>query len=748
MANQGFPIVNQPFVDLTGNITYAWRQLLVSLWNRTGGSTGSTGDLLVNPGTGDNSRTLNTALSDYANVNDYLDAADTNYDGAFARALADKNHAYVPSEPYLADPNNYYHTTSTIALQSGQSITGDTAGGSKIVCDTANVPVITLGHNIYWFALQNLTIAHLGVAVAGGDGIYQGQGLTDWVDNCLVSNVLLAGNYEGANLGKAFSGHFRDVYALGNVHKGFRFTTTGNADVFGTPTGGPLQWILTNCAAQSNGDDGYSYEVTGTAFGGAGVGSSMGTLINCVTFANGHHGVSAVGTALQPLQSVRIDGGFFGQDAGQGIYLDTYGVNHSICPQFLELSGASNIYLTTNNAQVVIRLDHCGGAWFDGITSVGAVDVLIEGGNFVNNGLAGPMGLGLTWAGVRIDGGSGQINNIRSRDSGASIQSYGISVTGDDVIINGSRLTSNAIGPVAWATGPTNSVVSACLPVTINIGRFADVITDQLHVAGAAAFTGTGTGAGITVLKGGLTMTAGVPGNGITTDNLSALVSAGVGSAATGTPGLLTTATITSSVDIIANGVFHANGAAAFTAGGVAILAGGLTMASVFGNGITADNIRANVSVGIGTGATGIAGRLDVAGPAVLSSTLQVASTATMAGASFSSGVTFNGVATFNSNVTINGTLTANTVNGTTIRSSVDLIANGAFHSNTASAFAGGVTITSGGLALSSVGGNGIVVDNIRANTSLGVGTGATGVVGRIDLTTGIYLGGVAYTNP
>lgn len=43
MANQqGFPQIGSPFVDpLTGRIQQAWYQLLVALWNRTGGGGGS-----------------------------------------------------------------------------------------------------------------------------------------------------------------------------------------------------------------------------------------------------------------------------------------------------------------------------------------------------------------------------------------------------------------------------------------------------------------------------------------------------------------------------------------------------------------------------------------------------------------------------------------------------------------------------------------------------------------------------------
>lgn len=589
---------------------------------------------------------LATISAKSADVNDYLHTGETDYDGAFARCLAANNHAYVPAIPRIADANNYYHTTSTIAVNSGQSIAGDTAGGSKLVCDTADVPVITLGHNIYWFGLSNLTVAHSVTAVAGGDGLYQGQELTDWVDNCLVSNVLFTGNYNGCNLGKAFAGHLRDTYSQGNVHDGFAFTTTGNADVAGTATGGPLQWVLTNCAAQVNGHDGYSYNVTGSAHGGAGVGSSLGTLDDCVSFSNGHHGLAAYGTAAQPLRSVRIEGGFYGQDAGDGIYLDTYGDNHAICPQFMELAGASNLYITANNTRVTVRLDECTGAWFDGVTSVGATDVMIDGGIFASNGLSGPGGGGLTWAGIRIDGGSADITSIRALDTGGGYQSYGISVTGDNVLISACRLTGNVLGPITWTTGPTNSVVNACMPISINIGRFGDVVTDLLHVQGAAAFLGTGTGAGVTIAAGGLAVTGGV-----VADNIYASISAGVGIAATGIAGRLSVGslamtgaitgattgsfsgaltvgslssgaiggtTITASVNLVASAAFHANGASSFNGTGVTITSGGLAVTG----GVTTDNMSFSSSL-YSTAASGGplgAGKINVAGGVYLNS--------------------------------------------------------------------------------------------------------------------------------
>lgn len=668
MEAQGFPVIQQPFVDERGYVTQAWRQLLVYLWKQLGSGGGNSGTLLVNPGTGNNTRQLNAALADYANVNDYLNVGDTHYDGAISRALADKNKAYFPSKPTISDPDNFYRTLATVILHSGQSIIGDGAGVSRWVCETPNQPVITLSNNMFWFHLRGMTIAHDGAAaVAGGDGIYQAQGPTFWVDNALIEDVLFAANYHGVNLGKAFSGTIANVIASGNVRNGFNFLTDGNSTVVAGATNGPLQWILINCASRANGYDGFAYTVTGTAFGGFGVGSSLGTLENCVTFSNGHHGMSFIGTAAQPLQSVRIAGGFVGQDAGQGIYLSTYGIDHIVAPDFVELAGASNIYIDANNRLIQIRTNLCIGAWLDGITSTGATDVLVNGGIFQNNGRQ--QAGGVTYAGIRIDGGSAQINNVRALDdSGAGLQDYGLSITGDNVIVTGSRLTNNVVAPIIWTTGPTNSVVVGNLPASINTNILGDVQVNSL----------------------------------------------GVGIAPSGVAGEA-----------------RINAAASIN-GGLTITAGGLTLTTgVVGNGITADNMRLNFSAGIGMAASGAAGRLDVAG-LTSTNTLAVASTST-----------------FNGAVTVNATLTGNAINGTTITSSVDLVANGQFHANGSAAFASGITVTSGGMTFTTgVVGNGLTVDNIRINFSLGVGVAASGTAGRIDLTNAIALNGVVYTNP
>lgn len=40
-AQQGLPIPTQPVQDASGQVTQAWRQFFLTLWQRTGGSSGA-----------------------------------------------------------------------------------------------------------------------------------------------------------------------------------------------------------------------------------------------------------------------------------------------------------------------------------------------------------------------------------------------------------------------------------------------------------------------------------------------------------------------------------------------------------------------------------------------------------------------------------------------------------------------------------------------------------------------------------
>lgn len=627
-----------------------------------------------------------------ADVNDYLLPGDTNYQDAFIRCLAACNHVYVPAKPRLAGATDYRVTTITLGDQ--QTLQGDGSDVTDIVGTSASAPVIYIGSSNYNTGVRGVTCRHASTPSTGGDGIAMGQGLTDWVNNGYFEDVTCSGNYVGWNLGKAYRCVLQSCSANANLSDGFRFTTTGNATVPGpVSTGGPVQWVLVNCAAGSNGRDGYHYEVSGAAFGAAGAGSSMGTLTGCVTYANTRHGVSAVGTAAHPLNSFRWDGGFIGEDGGHGVYLDTYARDHVIAPNFVELSGQDNIHITANNANTCVQVKNCGGAYWDGLWTAG-VDTVVTGGIYVNNGRRGSGGSGLTWAGIRVAGGSATITGVQSKNYGSSIQSFGISVTGDDVIVCGCRLTGNASAPIIWATGPTNSLVSGCLPTTANTGGAANTITGDLTVSGS----------------------------------------------------ILAGTTITATTDLLSLGEMHIAGDAAL-AGDVYLSGTGKTLYNNLG-GIVGRDVAALRSAAVGTAVSSVAGRLDVAGLIAGASSLSISGSLTGVTSLTASGTitsTGGNITSSNGSVTApNGTVSGyNLTASNIVTAGVDLRSNGELHVTGASALTGELYLLGTGTRLY-INTGGVYASNAQFFGSAIVGAGTpSATTGRFDATT-VYRGGTA----
>lgn len=684
---------------------------------------------LQNPGTGTNTRPIATILADYANVNDYRNTTDTaaSWDGAITRALADKGKVYFPKGTYT--------TTATITLNDGQVLVGDGSGSTIIQCSTNNVPVVTLGQRLFWVAIKGLTIKHSVTAIAGGDGIYMAQGLNDWVNNGYLEDVQCNNNYIGWNLGKCFICYLFQCQATGNVNDGFRFTTSGRATGASfTNVGGPLQWVLINPSTGSNGNDGYAYYTAnqtswldngGVAASGAG--SSVGTLYNPVTFANGHHGIAAYGNAIQPLDSVRVLGGFIGQDAGTGIYLDTYARDHVIKPDFIELSGAYNCRITINNANVTVQIGQCGGAWFDGLRTEGE-NTIVVGGNYVNNGLAG-VGVE-NFAGIQVFNGTCTITGVTSQNFNSTIQQYGIRASVDTLVITGCRLSPPG------TFGTSGATVNGALLSAANIGNA------NASIGGVALTNSIITGCFPSSINNANTL----PANVRITGTLQVDKSIGVGTAPSVSVGNITSTTL------------NVSAASAF-AGGVNVTGVGIAVSAGAG-GLVVDNITSRISLGVGVGAPGTTGTISataglfsggVTALALTSNTSLTLSGSVTGATSISMNGALTGATTgsFSSTVAVGALSSSGAVSGTTITSSADLIANGQFHANGATAFAAGVNVTGGGMTFSAgVASNGITVDNIQVRTSVGVGANLTAIVGRISVSNGVDLNGTLYVNP
>lgn len=638
-------------------------------------------------------------------VDYYFVGGDPDDTASITRSLAANNYALLDARTYTI--------SNEIVLTNKQSIIGMGPDTSALKSTQNNKPCIKISGNVYNFRVANLTTYHSVVAIAGGDGIQQVQGAAHWVDNGVIENVFSRQNYIGFNLGIAFSAFLSNCVGIGNVNDGFRFTSGGTATLPGpVTTTGQLQWVLNNCGGSSNGHDGFGYYSGGAVAPGL----SVGTLNNPTTFANVHHGIAAYGSAATPLQAVRIKGGFIGEDLGNGVYLDTYGINHIVSPNYMELAGISNIRLTANNNYVTVQVGHCSGAGDSGILS-DSPNLNVNGGCYFNNGVTA-VGAGV---GIHINAGSAAITGILAGNTGASTyQDYGVTTAVDGIMITGCRLDTHVIAPIFFAVTPTSSVVSGCFPYSANfinsgssttitgdltvtgtITSNTDLVsTGTLHVTGASAFVG---GVNITGASG-LAVT-----NGVTCKDLAVTRSAGIGAiGASGTTGKLnvdtitiatsaTVPTLTTSTDLVANGQFHGNGASAFTnslnvTGSVAVSAG-----------VTAQDLQATRSLGVQTAASGIAGQIDA--PTHKGANLTITGTVTAPTGTFSTAVT-----------------------APTITSAADLIANGFFHSNAAAAFtAGGVTVVAGGLAVT----GGVNADNMQ-----------------VPITGDIFKNGVAYVNP
>lgn len=741
------PAQQMAVVGQGGLATVPWYTFFAGL--ATGGSGGA---ILVNPGTGNNSRPLNAALADYANVNDYLNVTDTDYFPAATRALADKNHVFFPPKPWLG--TTFYNVSDSIVLGDHQSIHGVEAA-SVIQGTTAAKPVIKLASSIFKTSITGLyltknsfgatgdthsnttldnlsstsgwqvgnpieggsipagtTIAALvsstkvtlsqpatatasGVAVTafnvlpGGDGVQQGQGLTDWVNSGVLRDVTVINCWHGFNLGKAFYCDLVRLESSACFADGFSFTTTGNSDVGGgTNAGGPMQWYLETCNAGSNWGNGFSFNVSGT--GHLGAPASMGTMKNCTTFNNTGKGVACLGSAAQPLASVRIDGGFFGQDGGDEIYLDTYGTEHFIRFDFAELAGnaagfACGVRITANNSGITVYPGQINGCAGDGVFTA-AADTMIVGGMMSNNGLGG---VATRQNGINFFGVAGMVIGARCRDTGPGTQKFGIASDTDGMQLIGCDLRGNVTNPTALATLVTTQIVG-CFPATLN-----QIFTDELHVYGATAWTpnaGVTNTSGLNVLGGGMTFSAGVVGNTINAvDNITVRNSLGVGTLANGATGRLDVSSI-------------------FGGGGNITLGNGLSTGTVnlFGS---------NWSI------TGSSGNIFAAGSIGLNGSLPSGTAGTIDADRIHAGVDLS---------TVSGATTHLTGGGSV-------------------AMSGGVTISSGGMNFTNTGTNSInAVDNIvvRNAVSIGSPTGALVAAGTINVATGVYLNNVAYTNP
>jgi hypothetical protein len=363
-------------------------------------------------------------MTNYVFADDYRLPGDPDDTLSFQRAFAASNEVRMLAKVYTVSAPVQFP-------RGGTALKGCGIGVTFLRSTNPSQPVILIPAATDYVTMMDFTADHRGVTPqAGGDGIQLQKSLNYSWDNGVITNVRCAYNHIGWNLGMTAYTTLVNCGANNNVSHGFSFTA--DANFFPNP----VQYYLTKCTSLLNGGDGYRYASFGTA--GA---TSVGALENCVTYKNGGNGVGAYGLQSNPIASIRIDGGFYGEDGGHGIYLDTWGAQHLIKPGFIELSTECGVYLSDHNRQVQVGPTIFVNNGLDGIL-VNCPDTTITGGQFIANGRRKVTGRsnGIYY----FDSGSGVVTGVRSRAGGGQ-QDWGI-VTNAEVLVVGNDFRGNNLG--------------------------------------------------------------------------------------------------------------------------------------------------------------------------------------------------------------------------------------------------------------------------------------------------------------
>lgn len=202
-----FPQVNAPFVDPgTGVINQQWYFLLLSLFNRTGGTTGQL--------PGGTSQPINSIV-EYGGVGDGV----TDNTAAFRSALAAENSVYLP-------PGNY-KIQSSVILTNNQSILG--AGqSSQITAATNSFDVIQIQGQFNQVSSVKLNNGNAGIRLFGQVGPCVQNNVVD-VDIWNANYGLILDGFNNTNFPCYWNNFFR-VLIMQPKTEGVWLTKSGAGD--------------------------------------------------------------------------------------------------------------------------------------------------------------------------------------------------------------------------------------------------------------------------------------------------------------------------------------------------------------------------------------------------------------------------------------------------------------------------------------------------------------------------------------
>lgn len=333
----------------------------------------------------------------------------------------------------------------------GASVEG--AGqGTVLTTSVNNQSIISVNTGYNKIHIRDLVLDRSITAVAGGNGI--SFGITGWGSNGIIENVVATNHYIGILCGPTSYSFINGCFSAYNVSHGFHFS--GTSDTNG------LQWYIRDNLSQQNGGNGFFIQsVSGPST------ASVGDITSCRTYANTGKGIYALAAGgSYAIQSLRIRDCFLGNDGSSEIHLDTYGTNHDLNNNYIELGGTSatgptlataasnlshGIHITANNGHVSITGGSILYQSLCGIHTQQTGALIVTGTRIIDCGAANTGGAG-SQSGIFINAtGQARIVGVVSKKAAAITQLYGIYCFTDNNTIIGCELDGQT-APLAGTT--------------------------------------------------------------------------------------------------------------------------------------------------------------------------------------------------------------------------------------------------------------------------------------------------------
>ncbi|KQV62268.1 MULTISPECIES: hypothetical protein [unclassified Caulobacter] len=420
-----------------------------------------------------------------ATVDSYIHAGDLDDTAAFGRALTSNNLVQLLDRQYFIN--------DTILVGTNKQLIGSGRGATEVIMDTPSKPAFQIVADAENVGFQDFTITRVWTKAGDATGT-KGDGIqcAGASENVTIARMQLSNHYRSFYGRNTNGGLLKDVASLHVKGSAFELE-------YDTRIAKPMQWSMDNVSSIFA--SGYGFYVHSNAYvpapNGTSISSgvSLGTYTNLTTFANTLGGLKGEVPSNMSLYSVRVIGGFFGEDGGNciDIYGGQFGNNHVIAPTFVELAGqgysgayknragvmvnggvnrktgfnagdsvSNNPAIGTgikvaNARNVLVRPNYVNGCLGNGIWADNVIRIDVDGGQVSNNGLNNPNAGTATTDyknAIYLSSCSGQkISNVRGVNE-TNTQVFGLVWSGNDIVISGNDMRTN---PTPFS-GPTTSL--------------------------------------------------------------------------------------------------------------------------------------------------------------------------------------------------------------------------------------------------------------------------------------------------